>query len=210
MKAERLISTGPRRGVEQTCTEIVQFVTGILDARKYPETANVRSAFEQLLPLLRFLITVRGFGEPAITVSMPDLQVDIRLSYDPAVEGDLTPPNVALLDPLVVSDSITVTLRSLAELAESMRGAPAAASTRNVRFELGDGTSDVEKPDLVSDQEPPPGYPAAADEGDAGADGPAGSDEGGSAGGGLPSAQDGAATQNDPNGDQGYPAPHRD
>jgi hypothetical protein len=158
----------------------MEFVTATLSAREYPETASVRPAFERLLPLLRFLITTRGFGEPAITVDMPGLQVDLQLNYDPSFDEDVTPPDVALLDRLTESDVITITLRNAVDVVDSMRGIPAAASTKSVRFELRDAIPGDETK-ILPEEDTRPGYPPSANGQDADAGGPADRDTGGDA-----------------------------
>jgi hypothetical protein len=114
MKVERAISAGPRRAVEQTCMAIVGFASGILDERSYPEVEQARAGMVKLLPLLRFLITTRGLGEPAITLDMPELQVDVLVGYD----------------------LITIAVHSTVELGPGLGDLPAAASTKGIRFKL--------------------------------------------------------------------------
>jgi hypothetical protein len=136
MKVERAISAGPRRAIEQTCMAIVGFASGILDERSYPELEQARASMVKLLPLLRFLITTRGLGEPAITLDMPELQVDVLVGYDPAFEENLTVPDTALLGKLSGSDPITITMHSTGEVGSPLADLPAAASTKGIRFEL--------------------------------------------------------------------------
>jgi hypothetical protein len=136
MKVERAISAGPRRAVEQTCMAIVGFASGILDERSYPEVEQARAGMVKLLPLLRFLITTRGLGEPAITLDMPELQVDVLVGYDPAFEENLTVPDMALLGKLSGSDLITIAVHSTVELGPGLGDLPAAASTKGIRFKL--------------------------------------------------------------------------
>lgn len=136
MRVERSISTGPRRSTEQTCVGIVQFVEAILRDRAYPDPGSVTDPFVRLFPLLRYLISTRKFAEPAITVAMPGLQVDIKVSYNPQFEEDLTAPNTMLLDRLSVADSIRVYVHNSEDVVSPLRDLPELASSGNVKFAL--------------------------------------------------------------------------
>jgi hypothetical protein len=155
MKVDRSIGTGPRRSIEQTVTEIMDFVEVVLCARSYPDVEKVRSGFRRILPLLRFLFTTRGLGEPAVTVAMTDLEIDIRVSYDPAFEEDMTPPGLALLGRLEASDVITIIVRSPSDVVQPLRDLLSAASTPGIRFELvrvaDSAEPDSAEPDAASD-----------------------------------------------------------
>lgn len=136
MRVERSISTGPRRSTEQTCVGIGQLIETILRDRAYPDTGSVTDPFAKLFPLLRYLLSTRKIGEPAITVAMPDLQVDIVVSYNPQFEEDLTVPNTMLLDRLSSADSIRIDVHSTEDVASPLRDLPESASSGNVRFAL--------------------------------------------------------------------------
>jgi hypothetical protein len=141
MKIEKSIAAGIHRSAEQTCADIIALVTDILRARSYPNVQNVRSGFEPLLPLLRFLLTTQGLDYPALTIVMPDLEIEILVSYEPAVSEDFTLLSPAPLSDLTATDIIWISIHSVNEVAPPLRDLPATASTKNVRFRLivGDG-----------------------------------------------------------------------
>ena len=171
MKVERSISAGPRRSTEQTCMAIAEFAVGILRERSYPEVAEVSAGFERLLPLMRVLITKREFGEPAITLAMSELHVNILVGYDPAFEEDLTLPNLALLGKLSASDTITIAVNNAEDVAESLRNVLQTASTKHVRFAFSRdadlGPEEPPAPERRQDLPPadkPPEWPTASDD----------------------------------------------
>jgi hypothetical protein len=149
MRVERSIGTGPRRSTEQACVTLAQFVAKVLADRAYPDAAKAASSFEGLFPLLRLLFSTRKFGEPAITITMPDLQVDILVSYSPDFEEDLTPPNVILLDRLSANDVIHIAVHSTGDIASPLQGLPASVSSDKVRFSFGP-PEDAPFPDLAT------------------------------------------------------------
>jgi hypothetical protein len=136
MQVARSISSGPHRSAEQTCTGIAEFIADVLRSREYPDVAKVRSRFEQVFPLLRFLITARRFGDPAVTVAMQDLDVAIYVNYDPQFEEDLTPPNLVLLDSLTAADLIKITLHADQDVTGQLGQLPADATGDGIHFEL--------------------------------------------------------------------------
>jgi hypothetical protein len=173
VKVERSIGMGPRRGAEQACIAITDFVTELLHGRAYPDTAEVRARFEQMYPLLRFLLTTRRLAEPAMTIEMPDLQIDIRISYDPEFEEDLTLPSLVLLDKLTVTDRITTRLHGAEDVIGHLQELPAAASTESLTFELThageaipEGGDAVPEPDDASGEDLLPEDAAASDKED--------------------------------------------
>jgi hypothetical protein len=161
MRLDRSISAGPRRGVEQTCTSIADFVTEVLDERAYPDAARVRAGFATISPTLRYLLTTRKLAEPAISVLMPELTIQISVSYDIDSEDNLEVPNLALLDKLPESAAIQVSLHSADEVPESLRGSLDKASSGQLTFTLGGGVpASSGEPDDGFDADPMPAKPA--------------------------------------------------
>jgi hypothetical protein len=168
MRIERSISTGPRRGTEQTCVAIAQFVTTILDQRGYPGTVKSTAQVEKTFPLLRFLLSTRGFAEPAITIAMPGLQVDLTVSYDPQADDDLTPPNTVLLDQLSADDVIHIEMNSADQVSQALQKVPRSASSETVKFSLARKAAasapDADRPDRDDAQPEPDGTQAERDD----------------------------------------------
>jgi hypothetical protein len=164
MRVERSISTGPRRSTEQTCVDIAKFVTDVLGAREYPRAADAPAAFEKLFPLLRLLLSTRALGEPALTVTVPDLEVGIAVHYDVESEENLTLPNLVLLDPLTAADVVIIGVNATSDVVGKLGDLPAAASTKSIRFELNQGAGGGPEPAPAADTDV---WPAdAAAEGD--------------------------------------------
>ena len=163
MKVERSIGAGPRRSTEQACVGIAEFIIRTLHDRKYPDVAQVRSRFEQLFPLLRFLLTTRGLARPAITIATPGLHIDIVVSYDPEFKEDLTPPNLVLLDSLAAVEVIGISIHSAEKVAGRLRSLPAAVSTDTIRFELTHSADSVPEADITPHADKVPDDTAEAD-----------------------------------------------
>lgn len=172
MKVQRSISSGPNRSTEQTCLKIADFVADVLRIREYPDVASARSQFERMFPLLRFLLTTRRVGEPAVTVAMPGLLVEISVSYDPQLNEDLTPPNLMLLDSLTAADLIEITMHSNDEITGRLGQHPAEASTEGIHFkltydkstEVSHDKSTAAEAEIESDQDMPPRADALAND----------------------------------------------
>ncbi len=150
MRADRSIAAGPRRGTEQACVDIAEFVTDLLRARSYPETAKARSRLEVVFPVLRYLLTTRGLANPAVRVMTPGLQVEISVSYEPRFEEDLTPPNLVLLQDLSADDVVEISIRSSAQLDGSLAALPGRASTKTIHFTVEQPAAE-ENPEAVAD-----------------------------------------------------------
>jgi len=150
MRADRSIAAGPRRGTEQACVDIAEFVTDLLRARSYPETAKARSRLEVVFPVLRYLLTTRGLANPAVRVITPGLQVEISVSYEPQFEEDLTPPNLVLLQDLSADDVVEISIRSSAQLDGSLAALPGRASTKTIHFTV-EQLAAEESPEAAAD-----------------------------------------------------------
>jgi hypothetical protein len=144
MQLERSVSAGPHRGVEQVCTEIATFVADLLDERAYPDTASVYTGFKSIISTLRYLVTIRRFAEPAISVRMPELIVLISVNYDPDADN-LDVPSLALLDKLTGPATIEIVLHATEPLPDSLRLSLRKASSERVRFEVAVGPAAAER-----------------------------------------------------------------
>jgi hypothetical protein len=151
MRLDRSISAGPRRGVEQACTSIANFVSEIVDERAYPDAASVRQGFGPVFPALRYLLTTRKFAEPAIVVRMPELVVQISVSYDVEAEDNMEVPNLALLEKLPESATIEISLHSTEEVPVSLRAPLDKAGSKRLRFSFVPDAADE------ADVDPDPG-----------------------------------------------------
>jgi hypothetical protein len=160
MRLDRSISAGPRRGVEQTCTSIADFVTEIVDERGYPDVAGVRKGFDAIFPILRYLLTTRKFAEPAIAVRMPELIIRISVRYDVDADENMEVPNLALLEKLPESALIEISLDSADEVPASLRSALGKASSKGIRFTVAsDVTAELDA--ILDDADSVPGPPAS-------------------------------------------------
>jgi hypothetical protein len=144
MQLERSVSAGPHRGVEQVCTEIATFVADLLDERAYPDTASVYTGFKSIISTLRYLVTIRRFAEPAISVRMPELIVLISVNYDPDTDN-LDVPSLALLDKLTGSATIEIVLHATEALPDGLRLSLRKACSERVTFKVAVGTADAER-----------------------------------------------------------------
>jgi hypothetical protein len=151
MRLDRSISAGPRRGVEQACASIVNFVSEVVDERAYPDAASVRKGFDSVFPALRYLLTTRKFADPAIVVRMPELVVQISVSYDVEAEDNMEVPNLALLEKLPESATIEISLHSTEEVPASLSAPLGKASSKRLRFSF------VPDAAAESDVDPDPG-----------------------------------------------------
>jgi hypothetical protein len=147
MRLDRSISAGPRRGVEQACTSIANFVSEIVDERAYPDAASVRKGFDPVFPVLRYLLTTRKFAEPAIIVRMPELVVEISVSYDVEAEDNMEVPDLALLEKLPASATIEIGLNSTEEVPVSLSASLGKASSKRIRFSFVPDATAVEDVD---------------------------------------------------------------
>jgi hypothetical protein len=173
MRVERLITTGPHRSIQLTCKDLAEFVTDLLTARSYPDTAKVRAGFEQVFPALGMLLTLRAVADPAVTFATPGLTVAISVSYDLDGEDNLTPPNLALLEELAATDSVDITIHGTRLLEGHLAKLAEKASTGTIRFWLADAGQGPgeESGQPVKDEPGHPAHPAQPA-------GPAGPDSG--------------------------------
>jgi hypothetical protein len=198
MNIERSIGAGPRRSADHACSVISNFVVEIAKGREYPNLAGIRSGFQKISPTLGVMLTTRSLGEPAVSVQMPELQVQLSISYSPDAEDDLTLPSLTLLDKLAESDPIQVVLHSTGMVHQSLQERLHEASSKHITFTLVASVPPVPapapvpaliadpapRPDLVPDPAldpdpglglPPAGVPEDYPASDTGAEPPAGS-----------------------------------
>jgi hypothetical protein len=138
MRLERSVSAGPHRGVEQVCTEIATFVADLIEERSHPDTATVYAGLKSIFTTLRYLVTIRRFTDPAISVRMPELIVLISVNYDPDADN-LDVPSLALLDKLTGSAPIEVVLHTTEPLPDSLRQSLRQAGNERVTFKAAVG-----------------------------------------------------------------------
>jgi hypothetical protein len=146
MNIERSIGAGPRRSADQACTVISNFVVEIAEGREYPDLAGIRAGFQKISPTLGVMLTTRTLGEPAISVQMPELEVQVSVSYSPDAEDDLTVPSLTLLDKLAESDPIEVVLHSTGMVHQSLQERLYEASSKHIRFALAASTPPLPAP----------------------------------------------------------------
>ncbi len=135
MQLERSVSAGPHRGVEQVCTEIATFVADLLDERAYPDTASIYTGLKSIISPLRYLVTIRQFAEPAISVRMPELIVRISVNYDTDTDN-LDVPSLTLLDELTGQAAIEIVLHATEPLPDSLRLLLRTASSDRIQFKV--------------------------------------------------------------------------
>lgn len=168
MKVDRFISTGPRRSTEQACTEISDFISQATADRSARHAEDVRLVLRKTLPLLRFLLPTRRFADPAVSVEMPELLINLYVGYGPDSGDDLSVPDLTLVDKLDPQDVITITLRTTAEVTGDLARLPGAASTGRVRVSLvTEDTRQIPLPDAGGETElefPADAEPAPADD----------------------------------------------
>jgi hypothetical protein len=151
MNLERSIGAGPRRSADQACTVISNFVVEIAKEREYPDLAGIRAGFQTISPTLGVMLTTRSLGEPAISVQMPELQVQFSVSYSPDAEDNLAVPSLLLLDKLAESDPIQVVLHSTGHVHASLQERLRAASVGRITFRL-----DADAPTVPASAPVPP------------------------------------------------------
>jgi hypothetical protein len=139
MNIERSIGAGPRRSANEACTVISNFVVEIAKERGYPDLDGIRAGFQKISGPLGVMLTTRSLGEPAISVQMPELQVQISVSYSPDWEDDLTVPSPGMLDKLDESDPIQIVLNSTGTVHQSLQERIDAASSKYIMFTLAAG-----------------------------------------------------------------------
>jgi len=157
MNIERSIGAGPRRSANDACTVISNFVMEIAKERGHPDLDGIRAGFRKISPTLGVMLTTRSLGEPAISVQMPELQVQISVSYSPDWEDDLTVPSPNMLDKLTGSDSIQIVLHSTGTVHQSLQERLYEASSKHIMFTLAEGvpTPPVSLPPPVPSLAPP-------------------------------------------------------
>ena len=169
MNIERSIGAGPRRSAEKACAVISDFVVEIAKGREYPDLAGIRAGFQKISPTLGVMLTTRSLGEPAISVQMPELQVQVSVGYSPDAEDNLSVPSLTLLDKLAESDSIQVVLHSTGTVHQSLQERLHQASSKHITFALATSVPPVPAPAQVADLVPCPDLvPAPAPDPDAG------------------------------------------
>lgn len=171
MNIERSIGAGPRRSAEKACAVISDFVVEIAKGRDYPDLAGIRAGFQKISPTLGVMLTTRSLGEPAISVQMPELQVQVSVGYSPDAEDNLSVPSLTLLDKLAESDPIQVVLHSTGPVHQSLQERLHQASSRNITFALATSMppGPAPAPASVADLVPCPDLvPAPAPDPDAG------------------------------------------
>ncbi len=139
MRLERSVDAGPRRGVERVCVGVATFVADLVDERAYPDTASVYAGLKSIFPTLRFLLTTRKFANPAISVRMPELIVEISVNYDQDAEDNLEVPSLELLDKLSASATIEILLHAAEPLPDSLHASVKRASSKRVKFAVAAG-----------------------------------------------------------------------
>lgn len=160
MNIERSIGAGPRRSADHACSVISNFVVEIAKGREYPNLAGIRSGFQKISPTLGVMLTTRSLGEPAVSVQMPELQVQLSISYSPDAEDDLTLPSLTLLDKLAESDPIQVVLHSTGMVHQSLQERLHEASSKHITFTLVASVPPVPAPAPIADPASRPGLDA--------------------------------------------------
>jgi hypothetical protein len=151
MNIERSIGAGPRRSADQACAVISNFVVEIAKEREYPDLAGIRAGFQKISPTLGVMLTTRSLGEPAVSVQMAELQVQVNVSYSPDAEDDLTVPSLTLLDKLAESDPIQIVLHSTGMVHQTLQDRLHEASTKHITFVLAASVPPVPAPAPIAD-----------------------------------------------------------
>lgn len=151
MKIERSVVAN-RRKTSEACAIISDFVAGIARERRYPDLAGIRAGFAKISPALGVMLVSRALADPAISVRMPDLQIEVSVSYSPDDDDNLTIPDMGLLDKLTASATIEVVLHATGTRHASLNDRLAEASAGGIKFSLAGGINPVQ--DAVPDTVP--------------------------------------------------------
>jgi len=161
MKIERSVVIAGRRATSDACAVISDFVAGIARERDYPALAEIRAGFAKISPTLSVMLVTRALAQPAISVRMPDLRIELSVSYSPDDEDNLSVPDMGLLDKLSASAPIEIVLHATGTLHARQYDRVTEACSDRIRFALAAATGAV--PDAVPDTVPaPPAPPAPA------------------------------------------------
>ncbi|MFE2886346.1 hypothetical protein ACUXZZ_23555 [Streptomyces graminifolii] len=137
MKFERVVVQGPLRSTSQVCEELTGFLERCLTGFGHPGATQVRSVLGPAQPLLRTLTTRRGFPDPAaVSLHVAEVEVLVRVAYDPEVADHLAVP---IVKPLAGEDSgpeALVVVHTASDVDPDVRHAAESARRDALRLEV--------------------------------------------------------------------------
>lgn len=137
MRFERVVVQGPLRSTSQVCEELTGFLERCLTGFGHPGATQVRSVLGPAQPLLRTLTTRRGFpGPAAVSLHVAEVEVLVRIVYDPEVADHLAIP---IVKPLAGEDGgqeALVVVHTVSDVEPDVRHAAESARRDALRLEV--------------------------------------------------------------------------
>ncbi|WP_406166927.1 hypothetical protein [Streptomyces sp. NBC_00996] len=125
------------RSTSQVCEELTGFLERCLTEFGHPGATQVRSVLGPAQPLLRTLTTRRSFPDPAaVSLHVAEVEVLVRISYDPEVADHLAIPIVKPLSGEDSSQGALVVVHSASEVEPIVRDAAGSAGHDTLRLEV--------------------------------------------------------------------------
>ncbi|MFF5001675.1 hypothetical protein ACFY3G_02505 [Streptomyces phaeochromogenes] len=137
MRFERVVVQGPLRSTSQVCEELTGFLERCLTGFGHPGATQVRSVLGPAQPLLRTLTTRRGFPHPAaVSLHVAEVEVLVRIAYDPEVADHLAVPIVKPLSGEDGGQSALVVVHAASDVEPKVRDAAESAGRDALRLEV--------------------------------------------------------------------------
>jgi hypothetical protein len=125
------------RSTSQVCEELTGFLERCLTGFGHPGAAQVRSVLGPAQPLLRTLTTRRGFPDPAaVSLHVAEVEVLVRIAYDPELADHLAIPIVKPLSGEDVSQGALVVVHTASDVEPTVRDAAESARHDALRLEV--------------------------------------------------------------------------
>ncbi|MEN8656210.1 hypothetical protein ABCR94_37980 [Streptomyces sp. 21So2-11] len=125
------------RSTSQVCEELTGFLERCLTGLGHPGATQVRSVLGPAQPLLRTLTTRRGFPDPAaVSLHVAEVEVLVRIAYDPEVADHLAIPIVEPLSGEDGSQGAVVVVHTASDVEPKVRDAAESAGHDALRLEV--------------------------------------------------------------------------